>query len=225
MKNKKRPAARIADRQENKLTLKEKSILKNAAAPVNKKEVQKIGVIKDKHRATIDEYFNNGFFSTKAVQAVYKNNALAAAPLWHKISTKAINAEYIKNKRAGLKRRATVENVQILRELIQHAYSDAATFIGLSPDEVKQLPPDVTRCIQSFEAKSHTYEDRNGLSHTEHTIKIKLIDKLKAIDIINKHIGFYEVDNKQKAARVNINNLPSATINVLLKAMQATNDE
>ena len=190
-----------------------------------KKELKKTGGIKTEHRAAIDEYFNNGFNGSKAVQAVYSNSIETARPLWTKINTKPENQEYIKAKRAALKRRATVENVQILRELLQFAYSNAADFIGLTPEAVKALPADVTRCIQSFEAKKHTYTDRNGDTHTEETIKIKLIDKIKAIDIINKHIGFYEVDNKQKAARVNLNNLPNSTINILLKAMQAENDE
>jgi len=192
-----------------------------------KEKFQKVGnnikatIIKDEHRAAIDEYFNNGFKGSQAVASVYGNDLRTAAPLWTKINTKPINQEYIKKKRANLKRRASVENTQILRELILFAYSDAAAFIGLTPEQVKSLPSDVTRQIQSFEAKKHTYTDRHGEQHTEETIKIKLIDKLKAIDIINKHIGFYEVDNKQKAARVNVNNLPNATINILLKAMQA----
>lgn len=192
---------------------------------MKKNKLQKVRSIKAEHEATINEYFRNGFKGAAAVQSVYNNSIEVARVQWSKINTKPENAEFIKHKRASLKRRATIENLQIVRELILFAYSDAAAFIGLTPEQVKELPSDLTRTIQSFEAKKHTYTDRHGESHTEETIKIKLIDKLKAIDIINKHIGFYEVDNKQKAARVNINNLPNATINVLLKAMQAENDE
>ena len=52
-------------------------------------------------------------------------------------------------------------------------------------------------------------------------MEIKLLDKLKALDMVNRHIGFYEEDNVSKATKINLNNLPHATLQLLLKEVEA----
>jgi len=40
--------------------------------------------------------------------------------------------------------------------------------------------------------------------NTEETIELQFVSKERAIDMINKHLGFYEIDNKQKTNEINI---------------------
>lgn len=187
-----------------------------------KAAIKTVTAVNEAHEAIINEYYLNGFNGYKAVKSIIGDTITdnAARVKWSFIQHHETNKEYIKKKRQELRRKTEIQNEHILRELIQWAYIDATTFIGLTPEEVKELPPDIKRAIQSFKAKKHTYTDRNGDTHTEETIEIKLIDKIKAVEMINKHIGFYEVDNKQKAARVNLTKIDTNTVNVLLNAMQ-----
>ena len=85
----------------------------------------------------------------------------------------------------------------------------------LKPHEIRELPPELKRCIQSFDHKEIQYTDRNGNEVKESIIRLKFIDKLKAIEMINKHIGFYEIDNKQKQNKVDLNSLKINELNVL----------
>ena len=59
----------------------------------------------------------------------------------------------------------------------------------------------------------------SGVEVEEVNIEVKLIDKTKAIEAISKHIGFYEVDNKQKRTQINLNQLNVNTLNNLVQAM------
>ena len=45
------------------------------------------------------------------------------------------------------------------------------------------------------------------------------IDKTKAIEMINKHIGFYAVDNKQKANVINLTKITTDKLNYLNQMM------
>jgi len=182
---------------------------------------ERVRGVNDSHEAAIDEYYVNGFNGGRAVLDTKGSDTMAAARVkWSYIIGHEGNKAYIDAKRAELKRRTDVSNELILRELISWAYVDATQFIDLTPEQVKQLPPEVRRSIQSFEAKTNTYTDRNGDTHTEKVMRVKLIDKQKALEHIGRHVGFYEADNAQKAARININNLPAATINVLLNHLR-----
>ena len=52
---------------------------------------------------------------------------------------------------------------------------------------------------------------------------VKLIDKTKAIEMINKHKGFYLEDNNQKPPLINIERLNIDTLNALLLAIDNNN--
>ena len=132
------------------------------------------------------------------------------------------NKDYIQNKRLSLRRKTEVENENILRELLNWAYVDISDFIGLTKDEIKALPPEVKRCIQSFKTTKRTYKDRGGQERTDEIIEIKLIDKTKAMEMINKHVGFYEKNNQQKTPKIDINKLDTRTLNVILQAYKTT---
>ena len=112
-----------------------------------------------------------------------------------------------------------IHNEHVLRELINWAYVDVTRFISLTPNEIKELPEDIKRCIQSFKHTKRSYETREGVGVTDEVIEIKLIDKTKAIEMINKHIGFYAVDNKQKAQTINLTKITTDKLNILNQLM------
>src|SRR5699024_7328690 len=99
-------------------------------------------------------------------------------------------------------------------------------FITLKPEEIKELPADVRRCIQSFKHRKKTYYDKSvGAQVTEEYIELRLVDKATAIKEINKHIGFYGADNKQKKTTVNIDKVDSISLNNLLQVYNEGKDQ
>ena len=133
------------------------------------------------------------------------------------------NKDYIQKKRLSLRRKTEVENENLLRELLNWAYVDISDFIGLTKDEIKALPPEVKRCIQSFKTTKRTYKDRGGQERTDEIIEIKLIDKTKAMEMINKHVGFYELDNRQKKPKIDLNKFDTQTLYNILNVIQPNN--
>ena len=170
--------------------------------------------------AIIDEYFLNGFNGYKAVQTVKKNSLVAAKSMFNQILKDKNNQDYIRKKRSKLSDQSSIKNENILRELINWAFVDISDFISLSKEEIKELPSDIKRCIQSFKVTKRTYTDRDGEENTIEVIDIKLIDKTKAMEMINKHVGFYEKDNKQRSGKLNLSKVDNRTLNVLLQAFE-----
>jgi len=176
------------------------------------------------YNSVLDEYTLNGYNGVRAVMK-YKPNITynAANKLYNNIIKSDIGQKYLEQKRAELKRSTGIQNENILKELMTWAYSNIKDFITLTPDEVKELPDEVTRCIQSYIIKKKTYYNKQLRAEvTEETITLKLVDKLNAMQQIAKHIGFYEVDNKQKATKIDISKL---SINVLNEVLMLTKED
>lgn len=176
------------------------------------------------YKNVLDEYTINGFNGVRAVQKHKPNITYqSAGRLYSDIIKSDIGQKYLEEKRQELKRSTGIRNENVLKELINWSYSNIKDFITLTPEEVKELPDDVTRCIQSYILKEKTYYNKQLKTEvTEKTITLKLVDKIQAMQQIAKHIGFYEVDNKQKATRIDISKL---SVNVLNEVLLLTKED
>lgn len=153
----------------------------------------------------IAEYFCNGYNGTAAVLSVYPEmNRNVAAVKWQHIKNNSNNQDIIGEHQARLKSQTEVGSEKILKELLNWLYVDATDFMELTPNEIKELPAEVRRCIQSYKSKEQY--DKHG-NHVATTVEVRLIDKTKAIEAINKHIGFYAQDNDQKANKIQMINV------------------
>lgn len=181
--------------------------------------------LKDLYKSIIDQYYINGFNGVQAVRTVKGQgyNYNSAASLFNTVMKHESSKVYIQSKSAELKRSTYIQNENILRELINFAYSDITDYIGLTNDELKELPPETRRCIQTVVRKKKRYTNRLGEDVEEETMTVKLIDKIKAFDMINRHIGLYENDNKQNNTSINIEHLDVKTLNALLLAIDNNN--
>ena len=188
---------------------------------MKKKEMKEI------YKSIIDQYYINGFNGVQAVRTVkgQNYNYNSAASLFNTVIKHPSTKTYIQSKCAELKRSTNIQNENILRALINIAYSDITDYIGLTNEELKELPPEIRLCIQTVVSKKKRYTNRLGEDVEEEIMTVKLTDKIKAIDMINKHIGFYIEDNKQKKQTINIDKLDVEQLNFLLNiTTQATND-
>lgn len=170
----------------------------------------------------IDEYFMNGYNGTKAVMSVKGlENPKHAAVYWSNLKHKKDIQPVLDEKMARMRASAEVRQEQILHELRTFAFSDAGDYMCMTAEEIKALPPDVRRCIQSYKHKKRTYYDRDVKSNvTEESIEVRFVDKIAAIKEINKHIGFYTEDNRQRHGSMSkvIDAMSAETLNELLKA-------
>lgn len=85
-----------------------------------------------------------------------------------------------------------MNNKQIRKEdldfLITASTIDVSKFIGLSIDEINELPENEKKCIENFSFTKETHE--NG--KVKETLKIKLVSRLQAIKQLNDVLGFYD---------------------------------
>lgn len=158
-----------------------------------------------KYKRIIDEWFNNGFNGKLAYKKFFpritKDNTATVA--FSKIQALPELKEYIeyRNREAAKIVKATHEG--ILRELQNWVQSDITETISLTAEELKELPIEVRRLIVKYKVTERDVYGRDGaVAEKVKTVELQFVSKERAIDMINKHIGFYEVDNMQKASSI-----------------------
>lgn len=170
----------------------------------------------EQHYLIVDEYFNNGFNGSKAMLK-YKPGLTegTSRAMFNTISKLDHVKEYIGEKRQTLRAQTNIEPEQVMNELITWIYSDATDYINLTPEELKSLPREAKQCIQSIKHRKKEYTNRQGEPIKEEVLEVRIIDKTKAIEILNKMLGNYSLDNSQKNNTVNIANLNVQELKVL----------
>jgi hypothetical protein len=93
--------------------------------------------------------------------------------------------------------------------------------LGLTPEDIKLLPPEVRRCIQGIDYNEREFIDKQGNKVVERKIKLRLVDKLRAIDMINKHLDFYNADNQSKKQTIDISKATPDQLNVVLGLLES----
>ena len=82
----------------------------------------------------------------------------------------------------------------VLKELKNWVEGDYTDLMMLTAKQIKELAPEIRRLITGFKRTTRRIP---GTDEEEIQIEIKFIDKIKAMEMISKHIGFYEKDNSQ----------------------------
>jgi hypothetical protein len=175
----------------------------------------------EQHYLIIDEYFNNGFNGSKAILKHRPGITEATSrSLFNTISKLTHVKAYIGEKRQQLRAQTNIEPEQVINELITWIYSDATDYISLTPEEIKSLPREAKQCIQSIKHRKKEYYDRQGNAVVEEVLEVRIIDKTKAVEILNKMLGNYALDNNQKKSTVNIGNLNVQELKVLANILR-----
>ncbi len=179
--------------------------------------------INEEHKSIIDTWFNNGFNGAKAVQEHRPEIGYNTARVTFNAIKKG-QSEYIQAKQQQLRATASLEPEQVTRELISWIYSDATDYIGLSVDDLKALPNELKRCIQSVKHRVKEYNSPKGDPIREEVLEVRIIDKSKAVEILNKMLGHYALDNKQKGNSINVANLNINELKFMANIMQKSSN-
>lgn len=180
-------------------------------------EIKALEAIELEHRQIVDEYFANGFDSKKAVKK-YRPHVQdsSAYGIFASIIKKASIKEYVAVKREGIRSSLAVKQELVLHNLMAWLRADATDFLGLTPEDVKQLPSDVRRSIQQIKHSKREYTDRQGNLVVDEKMEVKMVDKLRVMDMINKHIDFYNADNQSKKQGIDISKATPEQLNAVL---------
>lgn len=159
-----------------------------------------------KYKLIIDEWFINGFKGSDSYLKFFPNAKRKSANVnFSKIKDSPEMQAYIREKHEEAARIVNITKEGILNELKAWLECDITETINLSSEEIKLLPVQIRRLINKYKQSKKSFYDKDGnLLSIEENIELSFVSKERAIEMINKHIGFYEVDNKQKAINVDL---------------------
>ena len=133
-----------------------------------------------------------------ATQAYYragfkaKNDNVAAVSA-HRLLTNPKIAEYLQRLRDERAKRTEVTADKVIKELAKVAFFNPKIFYrdDGSVKEIKDIPDDAAACIAGLE----TFDEYEGTGanrvYTGTTKKIKLVDKMRALEMLGKHLGMF----------------------------------
>ena len=174
--------------------------------------------IEQENKLIIDEWFANNFNGSKALLK-YRPNVGAGSSRTIFAVIKKNQKAYIQHKRNELRSSVSIQQENVIKNLIDWIQADATDYLALTPEELKALPVEARQSIASINHKKKTYKDRQGEEVTEETLAIKLIDKIKTLEILNKMLGYYELDNRQKSKTLDISKASPDQLNAVLSLM------
>lgn len=94
-------------------------------------------------------------------------------------------------------KRLEINADNVLRELAKIAFSDIRQVIAFGPDGVtvansEDMPDDAAAALQSIAEQKTVRRDPRGMEETiTSTIKVKLYDKLRALELAGRHLGLW----------------------------------
>ncbi len=152
--------------------------------------------LSDKQRRFVEEYMVDLNATQAAIRAGYSLNT--AHSIGSENLTKPEIQKAIQEKQKELSEATNISAKRILEEYAKIAFSDVRELF--TPDnnlyDIRQLDDSTAGAIASVEIDALNVQ---GMQVGE-TKKVKMYNKLTALEALGKHLGIFEKDNKQKAA-------------------------
>jgi len=152
--------------------------------------------LSDKQRRFVEEYMVDLNATQAAIRAGYSLNT--AHSIGSENLTKPEIQKAIQEKQKELSEATNISAKRILEEYAKIAFSDVRELF--TPDnnlyDIRQLDDSTAGAISSVEIDALNVQ---GMQVGE-TKKVKMYNKLTALEALGKHLGIFEKDNKQKAA-------------------------
>lgn len=181
-----------------------------------------------KYKTIIAEYYTNGFDKHKAYTSVHKDASYnSAMAQMSRIINHPELKDYIKELQDRAKDKTGMTHERVLDELRKWLEADLTEAMGLSAKQIKKLPSEIRQMITKFRINTKKSYDKQGfLTDTTETVSLEFVSKEKAIEMISRHIGFYELDNNQKSKILDLSSTPTSELINRAKAIRnISNDE
>lgn len=162
----------------------------------------KKGKLTDRQIRFCQEYVIDLSSKEAALRAGYSKRS--AKHIGSENLTKPIIQQEIARLQKGISIKAEMDAKYVLKKLKDILEADVTEFIDMSKEELKGLPKEVRTLIKSMTSTTTKFGAHN--EHEKTVVKIVLMDKDHALDVVCRHIGFFSEDNSQKTPNVVIQN-------------------
>lgn len=165
-----------------------------------------MGKLTDKQEMFCQEYIASADLNATqaAINAGYSKNTAQIIGS-ENLSKPLVQARISELQKDRLERIGLTQD-EVLIELKNFAYSDITETLTLTVEQIKELPPEVRRLITQYKKVTRKLlGDGSEGTMIDETIELKFVDKMKAFEMLNRHIGFYEADNEQSKNEINVN--------------------
>lgn len=161
--------------------------------------------LNEKQKRFCQEYIQDYNGAQAAIRAGYSEGT--AKEQASRLLTNVNVQEYLSSLQKEQQERTGINADMVIKELAKIAFSDISR-VFTADNAIKpmvHIEPEDSAAIQAMDIAEIKMEDM-VIGETK---KIKMYDKLRALDSLAKHFGIYEKDNKQKeTAAVTIFQLP-----------------
>lgn len=164
--------------------------------------------ITDKQKQFCNEYLID-LNATRAYKAVYKSckKDETARANSSRMLTNANIQQYIKEKQNDLQQRTEITQDMVLKELAKIGFAEVTDYAEIKDSfvnikDTSDIPKEKVGAISSIEQGNFG-------------IKIRLNDKLKALELMGKHIGMFKEKEENK---------PTTETSQLYQALESEND-
>lgn len=168
---------------------------------VEKQEVSIVTKLEPRQERFVQEYMIDLNGTKAAIRAGYseKGASVRGSDLLANINIQTL----ISKKRQEAEQKLGTSHQQMLAELENFAYSDITQTMCLTLDAIKELPPEIRRMVVSYKARTRLLQSKTDeygqvTQLVEETFELKFVDKVKVLEMIGKHTGFFDVDNTPK---------------------------
>lgn len=154
-----------------------------------------------KYCLIIDEWFINKFNGAAAYRKYFPNvkNNNTATVNFSKIQALPEIQAYIHEKHEEAARIYEVTHEGTLRRLKAYLESDLTESLGMTIEQVKNLPIEIRQWVDGHKRKTRSVYDKDGKEIAKiEEFELRFSSKERMQEMVNKHIGFYEKDNDQK---------------------------
>lgn len=107
--------------------------------------------------------------------------------------SKLVIQQYVQHLKAEIRKRNEIDADYLVKTLKNWVELDITDTMSLTVEELKKLPIELKRMITSFKKTDVVTE-----YGTTTNVELKFISREKAVEMLAKHIGFFDADNKIK---------------------------
>ncbi len=164
----------------------------------------------DRQKRFVDEYLVDLNGSAAARRAGYSTHT--AGRLAQDLLAKRHIAELIAKRQRDLQRRVGVTQEQVVNELVRIAFGDQRRVVSWGPDGVVlRRSDDLTDDEAAAVAEVAQTTTQGGGS-----LRIKAHDKVRALELLGKHLGLFEADNRRQV---------DGTVEIVRRIVDARDDD
>lgn len=153
-----------------------------------------------KQKRFCEEYVIDFNGAQAAIRAGFSKNA--AKEQAARLLTKANITEYVKILQTKLQERSQITADMVINELAKCGFSNIQDFIerGNSTVDLSEVDARKAAAVSSVKVTNKTYGSGEDTT-VEQQVEFKLYDKVSALNLLGKHFGTFDADNRQKASK------------------------